>query len=287
MSDIIFRGKEISTIPLYNRPSYMKQNSYGHVTYIPVLAPALDVTESELKNSKDLTIIKSQDRIIDMFMEQYSETSGSLKDHIEVSFMGYRYEYHPSHLTRYGKLARQYILLPIMVRWAIANGIDANKFITTDPSGLPKDYKEGTAAGFSIYLSEDFNSPQPDVPQVSSVNKDTGALTFIPLMKKHSPLYSIKIANSIPDSVNEAIEWVEKHQELHIDLPDQVGLEPFGIKFVDAQHSKIEGYVYATLNDYEAGNRRDKPLIKINNLTIRCVSASTLSDAKNYIMSRF
>lgn len=178
MESILFNGIEIKNIRVINRPSFMYQNTFGNMQAIPVVAPIDMIDAEELGKPERMNAAKkysTMKELVDDFFTRFPETNeGTLKDYQEITFLGFRYQYHPKHLTYYGRLNKSYILTPIIARWIVAQD-GYYQIADSDVNTFPKDYNRGTGYGFSEYEKE------PDGPaiEVSEPKTDCNLKDFL------------------------------------------------------------------------------------------------------------
>lgn len=167
MFTITFRDVPIQHISILNRPSYMRQNTYGNLVYIPIVAPVSDVTIEDCRKPDIVEACKkykSMDEVINAFFLFNPETEeGHLKDSKFINFLGFKYEYHPKHKTYYGAIPKQYMLLSILARWsaAVQQDIFDEDKLSRSLAALPPEYNGGNGNGVIYYI--DSNPPErPD-----------------------------------------------------------------------------------------------------------------------------
>ena len=295
MDSIKFRDIELVTIPVWNKPSYMRQNVYGRETVIPIVEPVNLVSPKEMAtvreeiDAKRVTPFNNSDQIIDLFFNKFSETEeGKLKDYVEIEFLGFKYYYHPKHNTYYGRIARSYMLLPIIARYFYkeAMAIKAN-----DPRLLPVNYKDGNGKGLVITKTpvstpsvNKTSEPAGRKPTLSTVSRKKGFMVYISL-----PNTSDRVAASVlvPQGVNDMLDRLigflrtKKWEISACNTGSRVNL----IGQLSGQGAPSKYFVLAW-GDYDARDAYNAPLKKILNfedLTMYAVPGNTLKEAEDRI----
>lgn len=289
MEEILHKGFEISKIPILNRPSYMKQNSYGNVSFIPVVTPLDNVVPTQLQKdpykvyaSKYNTVAE----VIKAFFTANPETEeGHLRDFKEIEFLGFKYEYHPKHNTMYGKLAYQYMLLPIIARWACSRyGYDSLKE-SKEVQGLPREYKGGTAEGFMFEAINDKITPSEDYsPSTSYSAQSADKELTIPLVKRNTAARSIAICKVPPMVYKELDDFIERLEKknIKVQLNDDTSKEKTIAKCVAPNETY---YVIAKYKSdiFKAADGTVCPaMLMSDNITLyRLTGADTLKQAQD------
>lgn len=219
MESIQFKGIELLNIPVWNKPSYMQQSVYGRETVIPIIEPVDLVSPKECAEARSKVTwkIESAFDIVALFFQLFPETDeGKLKDYKEITFLGFKYYYHPKHKTRYGAISKFYMLLPIIARYYYKEFM---KYQASDVRFLPRGYKDGTARGLEI--TPDVQRDLKDrVTDAIDVHKDRVYKEFgmkrnilIPITKRGSAGRVTAKMRSDASAYEQFDEWAEQFKK--------------------------------------------------------------------------
>ncbi len=164
--DLTFNGAEISTIPVINRPSYFLVNNYGRESYLTILEPIEDFSQTT-ERAVLAGAYKSVSQLVNAFRKEVPVGGKDLgfdrKDTVEVFFMGFRWRWRPNHKSYYGNITIGYELLPLIARWIVLTKT-MESIDNHNPAYLPIKYKDGTAKGFG---GADAETPRLDTSKMA------------------------------------------------------------------------------------------------------------------------
>jgi hypothetical protein len=229
----------------------------------------------EFKNTEDL---------VEDFFDKFPETEkGKLKDSIEIEYLGFKYNYHPKHNTYYGKIAKVYMLLPVIMRYFYK---ELHNVKADDPRVLPTNYKGGNSRGVQFYADDDEEVTTPVVKkrEVTPFNKKPCMVYFSMPGTTDRIAASVLVPDFINASVDKLIDYMKKVGHWNVKACNEGG--KVGLLGELSGNNAPCKYFVVTWGLYDATDSNGKPLKKVleyESLTVYAVSGSTVEEAANNI----